>query len=97
MLTVIARFTIQEGKMDDAFKTLKELMSKVALEEGTALYSLNRDRNQPNTLTIVEQYRDKGAFDYHASTPYFKDFLKVSREFVGGKPEITVLEEVSRI
>jgi len=35
--------------------------------------------------------------DVHSSTPYFKAFFAKSREFIGGKPEITVLEEIHSI
>ena len=97
MLTVIARLPIKEGKMDDAVKVLKELIAKVALEEGTAFYSLNKDKSNPNMLVIVEQYKDKTAFDYHSSTPYFKAFFAAGGAFIGGKPEITEMEEICRI
>jgi quinol monooxygenase YgiN len=97
MLTVVARLPIKEGKMDDALKMLKELIAKIALEEGTAFYSLNKDKSNPNMLVVVEQYMDKAAFDYHSSTPYFKAFFAASGAFIGGKPEITVMEEITRI
>jgi quinol monooxygenase YgiN len=97
MITVIAKLPIIEGKMEEALGELKVLISKVAKEEGTTLYSLNKDKSNPNTLVVVEQYKDKDAFKFHSSTPYFKEFFAKSASFIGGKPEVVIMEEISRI
>ncbi|MEE9914140.1 MAG: antibiotic biosynthesis monooxygenase [Deltaproteobacteria bacterium] len=94
MLTVIAKLPIKEGKMDEAIAGFKSLMTKVAGEEGTLLYSLNRDKANPNMLVVVEQYKDKDALAHHSSTPYFKEFFKTSAAFVGGKPEMSIMEVI---
>ena len=96
MITVIAKLQITEGKMDEALGELKVLMSKIAKEEGTVLYSLNKEKSNPNTLVVVEQYRDEDAFNFHSSTPHFKEFFAKSASFLGGKPEIVLMEEISR-
>jgi len=96
MITVIAKLPIKEGKMEEALGEFKGLMSKVAKEEGTLLYSLNKEKSNPNTLVVVEQYKDKDAFNLHSSTPHFKEFFAKSAAFIGGKPEIVLMEEISR-
>ncbi len=70
MITVIAKLPIKEGKMDEVLAELKLLMAEVAKEEGTVLYSLNSEKAKPNTLVLVEQYKDKDAFNFHSSTPH---------------------------
>jgi quinol monooxygenase YgiN len=97
MITVIAKQPIVEGKMDEALGEFKKLMSKVAKEEGTVLYSLNIEKSNPNTLVIVEQYKDKDSLDFHSSTSYFKEFFAKAVSFAGGKPEIVIMEEISRV
>ncbi len=94
MLSIVARLPIKEGKMDEAVQAFKELMVQVAKEEGTLSYTLNRAQANPNTLVVLERYKDKAALDFHSGTPYFKAFFGKSREFIGGKPEITVMEEL---
>ena len=96
MITVIARLPVMEGKMDEALKEFKELISKVAKEEGTVLYSLNVEKANPDTLVVVEQYRDKDSLQFHSSTSYFKEFFAKSASFTRGKPEIVVMEEITR-
>jgi quinol monooxygenase YgiN len=45
----------------------------------------------------MERYKDKAALDAHSSSDYFKAFFAASRAFIGGKPEITVMEEIHSI
>ena len=97
MITVIAKLPVKEGKMDEAMAAFKVLMSKVASEEGTVLYSLNQEKANPNTLVVVEQYQDKAALEFHSSTPYFKEFFTASVAFIGGKPEMMVMKEIQRV
>ena len=96
MITVIAKLPIKEGKMDEVLGELKVLMAEVAKEEGTVLYSLNSEKAKPNTLVLVEQYKDKDAFNFHSSTPHFKEFFTKSAAFIGENPEIVVMKEISR-
>jgi len=96
MITVIAKLPIKEGKMEEVLGELKILMAEVAKEEGTVLYSLNSEKAKPNTLVLVEQYKDKDAFNFHSSTPHFKDFFTKSAAFIGDNPEIVVMKEISR-
>lgn len=96
MITLIARLPIVEGRMDEALGEFKDLMSKVAKEEGTVLYSLNREKANPNTLVVVEQYKDEGSLKFHSSTPYLKGFFAKSISFVVGKPEVVIMEEINR-
>ena len=97
MITVIAKLPIKEGKMDEFLAEFKVLMAEVAKEEGTVLYSLNIEKAKPNTLVLVEQYKDKDAFNFHSSTPHFKEFFTKSAAFIGGgNPEIIVMKEISR-
>ena len=97
MFSVIARLPIKEGKVEEAIAAIKELMVQVAREEGTLMYTLNRDSSSPNTLVIMERYKDKAAFDVHSSTPHFKAFFAKSEAFIGGKPEVTLMEEIHSI
>jgi quinol monooxygenase YgiN len=97
MLTIIAKLPVKEGKMEEALAAFKVLISKVASEEGTVLYSLNQDKANPNMLVVVEQYKDKAALEFHSSTPYFKDFFAASGAFIGGKPEMSVMKEIQRV
>jgi len=97
MISVIAKIPIKEGKFEEAIQAFQELMVQVAKEEGTLSYTLNRAQSNPNTLVIMERYKDKAALDAHSSSPHFKAFLPRSAALMAGKPEITVMEEIHSI
>jgi quinol monooxygenase YgiN len=97
MIGVIAKLAIKEGKTGDAIKLIKELMTSVAEEEGTLSYTMNQDKADPNTIVIMERYKDKAALEYHSSTPGFKAFFEKIGGLLAGKPEISVMEEIHSI
>jgi quinol monooxygenase YgiN len=97
MIGVIATLPIQDKKMDEAIDLIKGLMVDVAKEEGTLSYTMNRGKAKPNTIVILERYKDKAALDYHSSTPHFKAFFKGIGALLAGKPEISVMEEIHSI
>lgn len=97
MIGVIAALTVKEGKMEDAVQAIRGLMTQVAKEEGTLSYTLNRYPSDPNTIVIMERYRDKAALEAHSSTPHFKAFFKQIGPLLAGKPDIRVMEEIHSI
>jgi len=94
MISVIAKLPIKEDKVDEAVAAIKELVKDVAKEEGTLLYTLNRDSKNPNTLVFMERYKDKDALNAHSATPHFKVFFAKSGAWLSGKPEVVFMEEI---
>lgn len=94
MISVIAKLKVQEGKTEQTIDMCKELLEKVATEEGTLLYSLNRNPNDPNTIVIIERYKDKDALTAHSSTDHFKAFSAKLGAVLAAKPDIAILDEV---
>ena len=97
MVGLIAKLVIKEGKMDEAIGLFKELMKSVAREEGTLFYTINRDKANPNTIIVMERYKDKEALKVHSSTPEFKAFFEKIGGLLAEKPENIVLEEIHSI
>ena len=97
MVGVIAKLVIQEGNIDEAIELFKELMKSVAEEEGTLFYTMNRDKANPNTLIIMERYKDKEALEAHSTTAEFKAFFEKIGGLLAEKPETSFLEEIHSI
>ena len=95
MISIVAKLPVKEDKMDEAVSAVKELMTGVAQEEGTVLYTLNRDPKNPLTLVFMERYLDKAAAEAHSATPHFKAFFAKSGAYLSGRPEITFMEELA--
>ncbi|MFZ1985059.1 MAG: putative quinol monooxygenase [Desulfatitalea sp.] len=94
MITVIAKLPLQEGKAEETIAAFKGFMKKVAAEEGTLLYSMNRKSSDPNTIVIVERYKDKQALAAHSGAPHFKEFSATLATVLAGKPDIAVMDEL---
>jgi quinol monooxygenase YgiN len=97
MIAVIAKIPVQPEKKEDALEAVKTLMTHVSQEEGTLLYTVNINDQDPNTLVFIEQYRDMEALNAHGASPHFKEFMKQSKEFAAGKPEINIYNQVASI
>jgi quinol monooxygenase YgiN len=97
MIAVIAKVPVQPEKKEEALAAVKELMGHVAKEEGTLYYTLNIDRNQPDTLVFIERYKDMDALTVHGSTPHFQEFMKKTMTFASGQPDIQVFKEMASI
>ncbi len=97
MISVIAKIPVKEEKRDEAIEAFKQLITEVAKEEGTLFYSLNVSKQAPNTLVVMERYKDKEALKIHSSTPHFNAFFAKAGELFAGTPEITILNELASI
>jgi quinol monooxygenase YgiN len=97
MLAVIAKIPVKEDRLNEAVEAFKQLIAEVAKEEGTLYYTLNVSKEAPNTLVVLERYRDKEAFKVHSSTTHFNAFFAKAGALFAGKPEITVLQELASI
>ena len=94
MVSVIAKVPVKPDKVDEFLAALKELTASVAQEPGAVLYTANRSKVDPHTIVIMERYQDKAALDAHSSAPYLKAFFARMPEFLAGKPEVAVMEEL---
>ncbi len=97
MIAVIAKLPVRPEKKEEALETVQSFMSKVAEEEGCVSYTLNINDQDPDTLVFIEHYRDMRALGAHSESPHFKEFMKQSKAFAAGKPEITVYNQVAAV
>jgi quinol monooxygenase YgiN len=97
MIGLIAKLKIKEGKVDEVIEMFRGLIANVRKEEGTLFYTVNRDSADPNTLVVMERYRDKDARRAHSKTPYLIEFFQKVGPLLEGNPEIAVLDEILSI
>ena len=97
MISVIAKVPVKPESKEEAVAEVKTLMEGVATEEGTLLYTLNVDQNDPNVFVFMERYKDMEALGAHGSTPHFQEFMAKAMNFAAGPPEIITMDEVHSI
>ena len=94
MLVLAATFKATQGKGDELEKEFRTLMQDVRKEPNTLTYIVHRALDDNDKFFIYEKYRDKEALDYHASTPYLKDFSKSVAGILEGRAEISFYREI---
>ena len=97
MVTVIARFKIQEGKQDEALEQLKKMTSAVETQEqGVLAYMCHRSQNDPLEIVFVEIYSEADVLQAHGETPHVKEFIANLGQFSDGSgASIELMEPIS--
>src|SRR5271157_6046147 len=74
-IVCVAQFRAKEGKEEELLEAMHALIPPTRSEEGNIRYELNQAIDAPRTITFIEKFASKEAFDYHCNTPYFKEFF----------------------
>ena len=94
MLGVIAKLSIKPGTNANFEAAMKALQSKVQADEpGNKLYALHKT-DDANVYVMLERYDDQGALDAHRAAPHFKELGRKLGEYLAGRPEVQVMQEV---
>jgi len=97
MKSIIARIPVKEDRLAEAIEAFRLLMQGVGEEEGTLFYTLNVAESEPNTLVVMERYRDDECVERHRCTPHFQEFMGKGAELFSGEPEVVVMDELASI
>ena len=95
MLVVAAMVKAVEGKGDKLEREFKKLVPKVLEEPGVITYVVHRSIDDPSRFLVYERYKDREAFDYHCSTPHFKQFFEAFDSIKDREPEIELYNEIA--
>ncbi|WP_151949211.1 putative quinol monooxygenase [Aliarcobacter butzleri] len=71
MIKVIARSVIMENHLSDALKIYKILVDETVKEPGCITYELFQELDNPNNLTLIEEWESLEALHLHTQTPHF--------------------------
>jgi quinol monooxygenase YgiN len=91
-VATIAKIAAKEGQRDQLARALEQGLATAAGEEGTIMYILHADANDPNLLWFYELYRDDDARTTHATSDGMKALGPVVGPFMAGRPELIRLE-----
>jgi quinol monooxygenase YgiN len=93
-VSVIAKLTVQEGKLEEVLSALSEVVKATADEPGTEVYVLNTDNADPNTVWFYELYTDAEAVTAHNTSPTFQAAGGKLATLLAGRPELYTLTPV---
>ncbi len=97
MVTILAKFRINEGKEAEAEAAIKEMVSAVEKNEpGALLYIMNRSKEDPLEVTVFEMYKDEEAHAAHSGSEHMGAFRPLFRDvFDGGSVKIVQLDQIA--
>lgn len=97
MIVVVAVMKAKQGNEEEMENALRDIVPKVASEEGTLTYILHRAKKDPQTFLMYEKYKDKDALNFHSTTPHFAALFEKIAPLLDGAPSIDIYEELASI
>jgi len=94
-ISLIAKLTAAEGKIDEMRAALDTLIVEAEEEEGLEIYSAHADTANEGVFYFFEVYRDQAALDVHGKGDRMRAAMKAMGGLLGGRPEVTMLSPVA--
>ena len=96
-MIVVAKLKAQEGREASVEAALRDMVNKVAAEDGTEMYTLHRSSEDPAVFMFYEKYKDAQALKQHSNTPHFKALFATLQPLLAAPPDIAMYEELAAI
>lgn len=87
MIKVVAKFSVQSGKVDEFKKIAEDLIDETRQEKGNISYELYQDTEDSQALTFIEEWEDQEALEKHMGTKHFQDALPQFEKITTAQPE----------
>lgn len=95
MLVIAAMLKVLEDKGDKLEREFRKLVPKVLEEPGVITYIVHRSIDDPSRFFVYEKYKSREDFDYHCSTPHFKELFEAFELIKDEEPEIGLYKEIA--
>ena len=83
LIVRIAEIEVNEGYLEEYLAAAHNVGTKsVESEEGVICIFPMQVKNSPNTIRILEIYRDEEAYQAHLQTPHFLEYKQGTRHMV---------------
>lgn len=81
MVKVIARSIIKENALPEALALYQLLVQETVKEQGCISYELFQELDNPNNLTLIEEWEDLEALKRHTETSHFITLVQQLAQF----------------
>ncbi len=93
-VAVLATFTVHPEHEEEALAGLRDLVERSNEEEGCLHYALQRPRDRPGELVIIERWRSQEDLDEHLQKPYVAEVGPLAEKVLSAPPEIRFCDPV---
>jgi quinol monooxygenase YgiN len=74
-LTVVARWQVQAGAVEQVLVLAAQLRRQSLAEEGCLGYEVYRNVETPASFVLVERYRDEAALEVHRQSAHYQELV----------------------
>ena len=78
----MAKHVLKDGCKDALKAALEELIRKTRLEDGNISYDLYESLEDPNIVTMLEEWESREALDAHVKTEHFTRIIPLTAGFL---------------
>lgn len=97
MVTAIAKIIPIKGKESALENELRKMIVLTQNERGAVAYRLHKNRDGSGTFMFYEKFFDDEAWNFHISTPYFKEFAANVEQLIASPIALELYEEIASI
>ena len=93
-IKIVAKHVLKEGSKGGIMAILEELVQKTRLEKGNISYGLYELTDNPNVVTMLEEWEGKEALDAHMKSEHFTRIIPQTGEFLAAPVAIEVYTQL---
>jgi quinol monooxygenase YgiN len=77
MIMILGTVKLPADKLDGARAAMERMVTASRAEQGCIGYSYAQDVLDPETIHVIEKWRDRAAVDFHFATPHMAEWRGV--------------------
>ncbi len=89
-IRVVAKNQVKPEKVQEFMNLCKSLIEETLKEEGCIDYGVYQELENPEILTMLEEWKDEGSLDQHIRSDHFKEIFPLLSECLDKETEINI-------
>ena len=97
MITIIAKFSVLSGSVEEFKKCAVNVVRDTRKEKGNLAYKIYQNRQNPTQFTFIEEWLNDTAIEQHNNAKHFIKFLEDIKPITEGDVQIEQLNKVPSV
>ena len=97
MITIIAKFNVLNGSVDEFKKCAVNVVRDTRKEKGNLAYKIYQSREDATKFTFIEEWLNDTAIEQHNNAKHFLQFLEDIKPLTDGDVQIEQLTKVPSV
>jgi len=89
-IRVVAKNQVRPEKTQEFMNLCKNLIEETLKEEGCIEYGVYQELENPETLTMLEEWKDESSLDQHINSRHFKEIFPLLSKCLEKETEINI-------